>query len=311
MQTHRLGATALQVPVVSFGTGSIGGFFGSVDENAAIALVSEAIDHGITLFDTSPYYGLAEERLGKALSPARRDAVILATKAGRYGRNDFDFRPERIRQSVQESLRRLNTDRVDILQLHDIEFAPLGPIFDDTVAELLRLRQEGCCRFIGMTGYPVATFTRVLTETPVDVVLTYAKSTLLDDALTTDLVPLARQSGVGVMNAAAVASGLLTPRGPADGASHAAPSVVQDAARRMRELAAARGADIAFLANQYSIQRSDADTTVVGVGRPQHLHAAIAAAQAPIDEELLDELLTLRPDPASRSWRVGLEENNQ
>ena len=86
----------------------------------------EALDLGMTFIDTSPYYGSAEERLGKALS-GRREDVILGTKTGRYGFADFDFSPRRIRHSVEESLRLLDTDYVDILQFHDIEFVPLGP----------------------------------------------------------------------------------------------------------------------------------------------------------------------------------------
>ncbi len=310
MEYRPLGRTGLSVSAVALGTGSLGEMFGPLDELDAIRLVHEAIDSGVTLIDTSPYYGSAELRLGKALTPRKRDQVVLATKAGRYGFSDFDFRPARIRRGIEESLRLLNTDHVDILQLHDIEFVPLGAVFEDGFAELERLKDDGKTRHIGMTGYPIKTFTRAMRETDVDVVLTYAKGTLLDDSITTELVPVAEEEGVGLLNAAAVSLGLLTPQGSTINIDHPAPMVVQEAAAKMVALADERGADIAFIANQYAIQRTKTAATVVGAGKSRNLQSAIRAAETPIDEELLAELLALRPHPGVRQWRIGLEENN-
>ncbi|GAA2042744.1 aldo/keto reductase [Agromyces tropicus] len=310
MEFRRLGATGLDVSAVAFGTGSLGELFGPLDESDGIRLVHEAVDSGINLIDTSPYYGSAEERLGKALTDGRRDKVVLATKAGRYGFSDFDFSPSRIRRSLEESLRLLRTDHVDILQLHDIEFVPLGPVLTDAYDELVRLKEEGKCRFIGMTGYPLKTFSRVMEETDVDVVLTYAKGTLLDDSIRTVLLPIAEERGVGLMNAAAVSLGLLTPGGSKIEIDHPAPEAVQRAAAAMVELASERGTDIAFVANQYAIQRAGTATTVVGAGKSRHLQSAIRAADTPIDEDLLADLLALRPPVAERPWPMGLEENN-
>ena len=136
----------------------------------------EALDLGITFIDTSASYGSAEERLGKAVV-GRRDEVVLGTKSGRYGSDEFDFSPARIRRTLERSLRLLRTGYVDILQLHNIEFAPLRPVFEDSYAELVALRDEGLCRYIGMTGYPVATVIAAMTQTDIDVCLTYAHAT--------------------------------------------------------------------------------------------------------------------------------------
>lgn len=310
MEYRQLGRTGLPVSVVGFGTGSLGELFGPLPEADALRLVDEVIDAGINLIDTSPYYGSAEYRLGKALTPAKRAKVILATKAGRYGFGEFDYSPRRIRASLEESLRLLGTDHVDILQLHDIEFVPLDSVLTESFAELVKLKEEGKCRFIGMTGYPVKTFTRVMRETAVDVVLTYAKGTLLDDSIATELWPIAEEEGVGLINAAAVALGLLTPGGSTINIDHPAPEQVRQAAAKMKELAAGRGADIAFLANQYALQCLPTATTVVGVGKSRTLQAALAAVDTPIDRDLLDDLLALRPAEGQRQWRIGLEENN-
>ena len=296
--------------MLSFGTAPLGGLFGAIDDADALRLVHEAIDLGMTFIDTSPYYGSAEERLGRALGP-RRDKVLLGTKAGRFGLADFDFSPARIRSSLEQSLRLLRTDHIDVFQLHDVEFVPLDGVLTDAFAELVRLRDEGTCRFIGMTGYPLASMARVVAETEVDVVLTYAHDTLLDSSLSEDLAPIAREHGVGLINAAAVALGLLTPRGSGiTSADHPATAAIHAAADAMRAVCARAGADLAFLANQYSIQRTAAATTLVGTRSSAHLRAAVAAASTPVDEERLSAVLALRPPAGERTWPSGLPENN-
>ena len=308
MDYARLGDTDLTVSRLAFGTAPLGGLFGPVDEAAATAVVREALDLGITFFDTSSSYGDAEERLGTALA-GRRGEVVLGTKAGRSA-GGFDFSPAAIRRSLDESLRRLRTDHVDIFQMHNIEFAPLGDLFEDSFAELLSLRDHGKCRYIGMTGYPAAAIIRALRETDLDVALTYAHATLLDDTLQREILPVAQDRQVGLINAAAVALGLLTPRGPANPGGHPASAPIHEAAQRMRTLCAARGADIAFLANQYSIHRSGCATTVIGTSKSHHLRSAVAAAESRLDEELLEEILALRPPIDARTWTSGLSENN-
>jgi L-galactose dehydrogenase len=113
-----LGQTELNVSIIGFGASPLGDVFGPVDPAEGGRAVSSAIDLGINFFDVSPYYGrtLAEERLGDALV-GRRDSIILATKCGRYGPQDFDFSAERVRQGVEESLKRLRTDYVGLFDL--------------------------------------------------------------------------------------------------------------------------------------------------------------------------------------------------
>jgi L-galactose dehydrogenase len=309
MEYASLGATGLEVSAVSFGTAPLGDMFGAADEESAIATVHAALDAGVTFFDSSPYYGggLAEERLGRALKGID-DGVIVGTKAGRYGFDEFDFSPTRIREGVHRSLELLQRDHVDILQLHDIEFVSLDGIFGDAYAELVRLRDEGTCRFIGMTGYPLHTIRRAVLETDLDVVLNYAHFTLLNTELTDGLLPAARERGTGVMNAAAVALGLLTPAGLKADVSVGAE--VFAAARAAREICARRGVDISFLANQFAVQRSGCPTTVIGTTKAHHLDSAVRAVTEPIDEDLLAEVLAATAHVRGQSWPSGLKENN-
>ena len=309
MRYNRLGRTDLNVSAVSFGTAPLGDMFGAVDESDTTAIVHRAVDAGVNFFDSSPYYGggLAEQRLGAALR-GRRDQVLVGTKAGRYGMDDFDFSPQRLRESLHESLARLQTDYVDVFQLHDIEFVDLDGVFGDSYAELVRLRDEGKCRYIGMTGYPMEALCRAVTETELDVVLSYAHYTLLNTRLARDLAPRCEERGVGVINAAAVALGLLTPAGSRIQVP-AGERIVQ-AARRAVEACTARNGDIAFLANQFSIQRCGAATTVVGTTKARHLDSAIAAEATPLDEDLLAVVLAETADVQSLSWSSGLAKNN-
>lgn len=309
MRYNQLGRTDLNVSEVSFGTAPLGDMFGAADEDQALASVRHALDAGINFFDSSPYYGggLAEKRLGVALA-GRREDVLIGTKAGRYGDADFDFSPERIRASVHTSLELLGTDYVDILQLHDIEFVTLDAVFEDSYAELVKLRDEGKCRYIGMTGYPMHTLERAVTETNLDVVLSYAHYTLLNTELATTLAPVADEHGVGVINAAAVGLGLLTPGGVKPHIP--ATKEIVAAAARARSVAAEAGVDISFLANQFSLQRSECPTTVIGTTKIHHLDSAIRAATESIDQDVLDAVLAVTADVRNMSWQSGLPENN-
>jgi L-galactose dehydrogenase len=183
-------------------------------------------------------------------------------------------------------------------------------VLTDGLAALQRLRDEGKCRFVGMTGYPLKTMERVIRETGVDVILTYAKATLLDGSLAERIVPLAAGHGTGVINAAAVALGLLTPNGTNILEGHPATPAIRDSAVKMRDLAAERSVDISFIASQYSVWRCGAATTAIGTGKVRNLESAVAAARQPPDPELEEAFLALRPPATARQWVSGLPEDN-
>ena len=315
MDYRQLGQTSMQVSPVAYGTAPLGGLFGPVSFTDARNTVRRAIDLGINFIDTSPYYGDAEEKLG-ILSTDIPDDVLVGTKAGRYGVDTFDFSPARIRASLDESLRRLRRDHVDVLQLHDIDFVELDSLLTDSFAELQSLKAEGKVRAIGMTCYSVQALHRVVNETDVDVILNFAHGTLLDDSLSEVLAPIARERVIGVINAAAVSVGLLTPKildlNPDRTENTAvAPIAVQKIAQTMAETVHSAGKNVAFLANQYALQRVDCDTTVIGTKRIDHLEEAVTAVSAPIDDQLLSEVLAFRMPAREGQWDIGLESNQQ
>src|SRR6266542_3452508 len=127
MQRRRLGRTELELPILSFGASSLGAEFRSVTLDEVLASVRVALDCGLNLIDTSPFYGrgMSEVLLGVALRDVPREHYLLCTKLGRYDLSHFDFSAKRVAESVDVSLHRLGTDYLDICLCHDIEFVDL------------------------------------------------------------------------------------------------------------------------------------------------------------------------------------------
>ena len=153
------------------------------------------IKSGINFIDTSPFYGdgKSEEVLGQALSRVPRHSYYIATKCGRYSSDwtkAFDFTPERIVEEFDNSLKRLQLSRVDILHVHDFEYCQSPEyIAKTTLPAVLQIVQSGRARYIGITGYPLEEFQKVLDKTPVnvDVVLSYSRNSLVDMTLKVSL----------------------------------------------------------------------------------------------------------------------------
>merc|ERR1719468_537812 len=128
MEYRQLGKTDMQVSKISLGGASFGDIYGKVTQETVNKMVLKAAQSGINFIDTSPWYGagVSEQRLGIALKEIPRDKYYLATKVGRYiyePRNMMsDFSAAKVEQSVKDSLKRLQLDYVDIIQVHDIEF---------------------------------------------------------------------------------------------------------------------------------------------------------------------------------------------
>lgn len=138
----------MKVSHISFGASSLGGVFHSLKEETGIQTVHTAVDNGINFIDVSPYYGhlKAEIVLGKALKDIQRNRYYLSTKVGRYGIdgvNTWDYSRTKARESVFQSIERLHLDYIDLINIHDIEFADLEQICNETLPALVDLRNEG------------------------------------------------------------------------------------------------------------------------------------------------------------------------
>mmetsp|Transcript_37035 Transcript_37035/g.82332 ORF Transcript_37035/g.82332 Transcript_37035/m.82332 type:complete len:328 (+) Transcript_37035:137-1120(+) len=274
-----LGKTGLQVSVLGYGASPLGGVFEPIDEGKGIQAVHDAFKAGVNFFDTSPFYGAtkSETVLGQALKDLPRSEIIISTKVGRYGQDLFDFSAARVTASVAESLTRLQTDYIDIIQCHDIEYGSLDQIISETLPALVKLREEGKVRHIGITGLPLAIYKYVLDRVPpgtVDVVLSYCHNSLNDTTLQ-GLLPYLEDKGVGVITASPLSMGLLTKQGPP--IWHPAPPQVQEACRDAAQCAAAAGVDIAKLALAQSVRTPGIATTLVGMATPDIVAANVEA----------------------------------
>ena len=310
MQYRTLGKTGLRVSALGFGASPLGGVFGPVEQEDATRAVRAALDRGVNVFDVSPYYGdtKAETVLGNALAGVARDGYCLATKVGRYGPDDFDFSAGRVTRSVDESLRRLRVDHVDLIQCHDIEFGSLDQIVGETLPALRRVREQGKARFVGITGLPLAIFPRVLDRTDdVDVVLSYCHYALNDDTLA-GLLPYLRQKDVGIISASPLGMGLLTGQGAP--AWHPAPEAVKAACARAAAHCRDRGSDIARLALQWSLANEEIAMTLVGMASAEAVDKNVACVGAEPDGPLLAEVREILAPAYGVTWPSGRPEND-
>ncbi|HRF01301.1 MAG TPA: aldo/keto reductase [Pirellulaceae bacterium] len=310
MQRRLLGSTGLSVPILSFGASSLGQEFRSVSLDEALRSVRVALDGGLDLIDTSPFYGrgMSEVLLGIALRDVPRDSYLLCTKLGRYDLSHFDFSAKRVAESVDVSLHRLGTDHLDIVLCHDIEFVPMQQIVDETLPALERVRQSGKVRYIGFSGYPQKIFRWICDRAKVDCVLSYNQYTLQNVRFADQTVPWLKERGIGAMNAGPFSARLLTDAPLPKWLKE--PEEVKQAARRAASLCASRGSDIAKLALQFSLEHPDIATTVAGSANPENIRKWIDWAAQPIDRQLLAEVQAIFAPVMNIGHVEGLPENN-
>jgi len=310
MQTRPLGRTGLDVPILSFGASSLGQEFRQVTVDEALASVRAALDCGMNLVDTSPFYGrgMSEVLLGVALRGVPRDSYLLCTKLGRYDLAHFDFSARRVAESVDVSLHRLGTDHLDIVLCHDVEFVPLVQIVEETLPALRRIQAAGKVRFVGFSGYPQKIFRWICERTDVDCVLSYNQYTLQNTRLADETIPFLRERGIGVMNAGPFSARLLT-----DAPLPAwlkEPEPVKAAARRAAELCRSRGSSIAKIALQFSLADDRIATTVAGSANPANVRAWAAWAAEPLDTDLVRDVQAIFAPVKNVGHVEGLAENN-
>lgn len=250
-------------------------------------LVHRALSSGVCAFDTSPYYGPAEELLGHALATDfvrthhPRASYHILTKVGRVAGASFDYSPEWVRYSIKRSLQRLHTDYLDVVYCHDVEFVTPGEVLQ-AVRELRRIRDEGngngAVRYIGISGYPVDVLCElaemVLRETgePLDVVMSYANFTLQNTHLLTGGLPRLLAAGVDVVpNASPLGMGLLRRVGVPIGGQgdfHPSPAGLREAIRKAAEWAESQGERIEVVAIRFALESWLRDATRVGASGP-------------------------------------------
>lgn len=223
---RKLGKTNMIVSPLSIGSGQIswGVKFDKSDESEfpvpvsgheeKIALMREAVKHGINYIDTAPFYGAGKSEIlvGMALKTLPRESFYIATKVGRNENCDFDYTAKDVTRSIENSLKKLNVTYLDVVQIHDVEFVDdIQFLLDETLPALDKLRKEGKIRYIGVTAYPIEPLKQVIDASTIqiDQVLSYCRHTLFDNELV-KYIDHFRSKNLGIINAAVHGMNLLT-----------------------------------------------------------------------------------------------------
>ena len=297
----------MRVSELSFGASSLGGVFHDLREKEGIAAVFTAIEQGINFIDVSPYYGhlKAETVLGKALKDIPRDRYYLSTKVGRYGKdgvNTWDYSARRAQESVAESMERLHVDYIDLINVHDVEFADLHQVVGETLPALAELKDKGLVGHVGITDLQLENLHWVVDHTPaglVESVLSFCHHCLCDDKLL-DFLDFFEAHGVGVINASPLSMGLLTERGVPDW--HPAPRPLVEACTRAAQHCHAKGYPIERLAMQYAVSNPRIATTLFSTTRSENVLKNIGYISEPMDETLVQEVRDIIGDQKRVSW---------
>ncbi|XP_062510164.1 uncharacterized protein LOC134186264 [Corticium candelabrum] len=289
MRYRPLGRTGMVVSILSLGASSLGSVFRATSDDEAVNVVRTAIRNGINLIDTAAWYGhgKSENVLGKALEGIPREAYYITTKACRYLPDVdkmFDFTAERTLRSIDESLHRMKLDYVDVLQVHDPEFAPsLDIVCNETLPAMQQIKDARKCRFIGLTGYPMGNFRKMIegTSVKIDTVLCYCHFSMNDTSLT-DHLSYFEEQGIGVINASPISMGLLSNRGPPSW--HPATDDIKAACKEAADYCQMQNVDISKLATHFTLSNDNIPTTLVSTASLANLTKNLQAVSESLSE---------------------------
>jgi len=314
LPTRTLGSAGLRVSAIGLGCMGMSQSYGPTDERESIATIHRAIELGVTLFDTAEIYGpfTNEELVGRALK-GRRDQVIIATKFGWRTEGDgsesldikpagLNSRPEHVRRAVEGSLRRLQTDYIDLLYQHRVD--PAVPI-EDVVGVMADLVREGKARYLGLSEAGEQNIRRAHAVHPISAL--QSEYSLWERNLEPRIIPLLRELGIGLVPFSPLGRGFLTGSAkraeeyPADDFRHGDPryqganfDANMRAASAVRELAVKERATPAQIALAWLLHKGDDIVPIPGTKRRKYLEENVAAADVrltPDDMAVLDAAL--------------------
>ncbi|UQZ35128.1 oxidoreductase [Paenibacillus sp. PK3_47] len=280
MNKNRLGKSDLVVSSMGLGCMSLG-----TDEKAAIPIIHEALDQGINFLDTADLYddGRNEEIVGQALRHRRTD-VVLATKVGNRripGQEGWSWDPSKayIKTAVKESLRRLQTDYIDLYQLHG---GTLDDPIDETIEAFEELKQEGWIRYYGISSIRPNVIREYVSRS--GIVSVMSQYSILDRRPEEEVLPLLEKNGISVIARGPLARGVLTERGAAKAEQGYLDHTPQELRKLHEELTAQAGASgtrtLTQTALQYPLSHPAVATIIPGASSLEQLRSNIAAAAA-------------------------------
>jgi len=313
MQLRKLGREGPEISVVGVGAWAIGGpwkfGWGSQDDQESIAALHHAFDSGITWVDTAAAYGLghSEEIVGQVLRETTR-SVLVSTKCGLnwYGRDDGvpqkDLRPSSIRFELEQSLKRLGVEAVDLYQFHWPDDAT-GTAVEDSWGTMAELADEGKARFIGVSNFDVELLERCERIRHVDSL--QPPISLIDRTARRELLPWCEANGTGVLAYSPMQSGLLSGsfdrdrlasmdegdwrKGDPDFNEPALTANLELAAR-LEPIAERHGVPVAAVAVAWVTAQPGVTAAIVGARRPSQLNGWLPAGDLVLSGEDLDEI---------------------
>jgi hypothetical protein len=296
---RQLGNTDLQVSRLGIGLSEIGYELRMEQEERAARILNIALDHGINFLDTAACYGISEELIGRTIAD-RRDEYVLATKAGHVA-GDYQGEPwtaRTIRDSIERSLRRMQTDHLDLVQLHSCSLEVLKQ--GEAIRALQEARQAGKTRYIGYSGDNEAAEWAV--ESGVFDTLETSFN-LVDQRARTRLFPQVRETGIGLIAKRPIANA-------AWGERKKPTAYTDEYARRAKRMAQEGGSisgapeDSILLSLGFTLAHDVIDTAIVGTSNPEHLRENIRMVeeQLPIADGVVEELQRLF-DQVQQDWR--------
>lgn len=295
---RRLGRSELIVPAIALGGVGIGGLHVEADEREAIATVQYALEQGINYIDTSPMYADSERRIGIALEGVPRDTFVTSTKTGKTHTSQVgDYSWDATLRFVENSLRTLKIDYIDLLHVHDPErnfeavWAPRGAL-----EALEHLKEQGVIRAIGLGQRRHDFHRRAIECGRFDVILTYDDYHPLNTSAADWLLPLAAEHDVGVLNGSPLSHGLLIGKDPDELdprlLKHALPGQIA-AARRFYEWCRERDVSMIPVVFQFCLRQPLIQCTLTGAKTRAELAENLKAATTTLPETIWDELAAL------------------
>jgi aryl-alcohol dehydrogenase-like predicted oxidoreductase len=300
MRRIKLGRTDLEVSRICLGTWQFGGEWGVIDRGEAIATVTRARELGINFFDTAQAYGFgaSEKLLARALEGVPREEVVIATKGGLRREGDELLRDASrawLRKGVEESLRHLGTDYVDLYQVH---WPDTSTPFAETAAALDELVREGKVRHVGASNFDVAKIAEFERTRPLETL--QPPYHMLRREIEEDVLPYCREHDIGVLIYGPLAHGLLSGhftsetrlarddwRAGSDLFSGEAYERNLRIVERLEELAGELGITVAQLAIAWTLAHPGVHVAIVGARRPSHIEGAAPAAEVRLDSNTL------------------------
>ena len=320
MDIRQLGTNGPEVAAIGLGCMGMSDLYGPADESESIATIHAAIDAGINLIDTGDFYGMGHNELliRRALEGRNRDDVLISVKFGAQRGPDntwlgFDARPAAVKSSLAYTLRRLNTDHVDVYRPARLD--PNVPI-EETIGAIAEMVEAGHVRHIGLSEVGAETIRRAAAVHPIsDLQIEYS---LISRSLESEILPTCRELGIAITAYGVLSRGLISGHWSQDRQLNGrdfrahSPRFQSGNLERnlalveaLREVADQTGASVAQVAIAWVLARGDDVVPLIGARRRERLHEALGALELELSEADLERIEDAVPPDAAAGDRYA------